>query len=818
MSSRTLISLASKVAICLMALPGALPLFAAIVMIAFAPAAQCAAPVALKITTKTLSTGYIGTSYTVTLVATGGSGKGYTWSIPPGTLPAGLGIAKDVISGKPTAMGTTKFTVEVKDSELHTATASLSITVNSDLAISTSALATGYVDSAYTAGLATTGGSGTGLSWSISSGMLPKGLKLSATKGTISGKPTAAGAKSFTVEVKDSASNKATAKLTLTVGPELEITSAITLPVGYVGTTYSDTLTATGGSGAGYTWSYTPPLPQGINLSSGGVFSGLPATPATTTIDVVVTDSAANKATAKLKLKINPPSTACTNDATATAFVELHGLYTFTLDRFNLSTGSRYTSVGSFNADGLGNIKNGVMDSNGPKFPDEIQNTFTGTYTVGSDGRGAFNITLAGAPTTKYNFCFALDTFASDVNGKLTDPATHASVIEDDTNNIVSSGELFAQTVSPSLLSVKGTWVVGLTGRHQPPIGTVPFRHAVAGYMVFDGAGNVTSGEVDQNKDHVNASSVLANIYTPEIAITGVYTMPASTDPTGRGVITIEDTNTVLGNFVFYPAGVNNIVLLEIDRAALSSTLYEVVLSGMARRRTGISFSTATGLVGSSVRTQNFLVNANAANESNGVGIDVAVWDGAGNFTYSGDISSEGVATSTSGSGTYSVDANGRFAIMENGVCSPCGYLTKTNEGVAIYDSTDVGVEYMEYQDVPVGGAFQLSSFQGAYSVGTRWFQFPEQQTVAGELISEGAGNIPGTLDMNQQGDVEVNQAVVETETATATSGTNGRFLLANSEDSTNSAFYIVNPNEALSILLSSSGGLTQPINQYFHQ
>jgi len=391
-------------------------------------------------------------------------------------------------------------------------------------------------------------------------------------------------------------------------------------------------------------------------------------------------------------------------------------------------------------------------------------------------------------------------------------------VIQDDATNIVSSGELFAQTVSPSLLSVKGTWVVGLTGRQQPPTGTVPFRHAVAGYMVFDGAGNVTDGEVDQNKDHINASNVLANIYTPEIAITGVYKMPSSTDPTGRGIITIEDTSVVLGSFVFYPAGVNNMVLLEIDRAALSSTLYEVVLSGLAYRRTGISFSTATGLLGSAVRTQNFLANPGTANESNGVGIDVAVFDGAGNFTYAGDMNSEGVATSTSGSGTYAVDANGRFAIMENGVCSPCGYLTLNNDGVAIYDSINGGVERIEYQDVPGGGDFQLSSFQGAYSVGTRWFSFPEQQTVAGELVSEGAGNIPGTLDMNQQGDVEVNEAVVETETATSTSGTNGRFLLSDSESSASSAFYIVNPNEALSILLSASNGLTQPINQYYHQ
>jgi hypothetical protein len=150
-------------------------------------------------------------------------------------------------------------------------------------------------------------------------------------------------------------------------------------------------------------------------------------------------------------------------------------------------------------------------------------------------------------------------------------------------------------------------------------------------------------------------------------------------------------------------------------------------------------------------------------------------------------------------------------------VCSPCGYLTLNNDGVAIYDSVNGGIGRIEYQDVPLGHAFQLSSFLGANSVGTRWFSFPEQQTVTGELVSDGAGNIPGTLDLNQQGAVEVNQPVVETETATSTSGTNGRFLLSNS-DGSSSAFYIVSVLEALSIQLSASGGVTQPVNQYFHQ
>src|SRR4051794_25850807 len=51
--------------------------------------------------------------------------------------------------------------------------------------------------------------------------------------------------------------------------PALTI-SAVTLPVGYVGSGYtSTTLTASGGSGSGYTWSVSSgtSLPAGVNLS-----------------------------------------------------------------------------------------------------------------------------------------------------------------------------------------------------------------------------------------------------------------------------------------------------------------------------------------------------------------------------------------------------------------------------------------------------------------------------------------------------------------------------------------------------------------------
>jgi hypothetical protein len=64
---------------------------------------------------------------------TGGTGA-LTWSISAGTLPAGLNLnpINGVISGTPTAAGTSSFTVGVQDAGGLSDTQALSITINSN--------------------------------------------------------------------------------------------------------------------------------------------------------------------------------------------------------------------------------------------------------------------------------------------------------------------------------------------------------------------------------------------------------------------------------------------------------------------------------------------------------------------------------------------------------------------------------------------------------------------------------------------------------------------------------------------------------------
>jgi len=68
--------------------------------------------------------------YSTTLAASGGT-QPYAWTITLGTLPSGLNLnsSTGVISGTPTASGTSSFTVQVTDANSQAATQGLSITI-----------------------------------------------------------------------------------------------------------------------------------------------------------------------------------------------------------------------------------------------------------------------------------------------------------------------------------------------------------------------------------------------------------------------------------------------------------------------------------------------------------------------------------------------------------------------------------------------------------------------------------------------------------------------------------------------------------------
>ena len=86
---------------------------------------------ALAITTSAaLPDGMSGVAYSQALAATGGTPP-YVWSLASGTLPVGLTLSSSgTISGMPTAVGNSAFSIQVKDSVLATIAKSFSLSIN----------------------------------------------------------------------------------------------------------------------------------------------------------------------------------------------------------------------------------------------------------------------------------------------------------------------------------------------------------------------------------------------------------------------------------------------------------------------------------------------------------------------------------------------------------------------------------------------------------------------------------------------------------------------------------------------------------------
>ncbi len=315
------------------------------------------APARLTITTTSLAGGTVGTTYSQTLAATGGTG-GYAWSVASGSLPAGLSLsAGGTIAGTPSAAGPANFTIQVKDSSNATATQSLTITIApAGLTITTTSLPNGTVGTAYTQTLAATGGTG-GYAWSVTSGSLPAGLSLSAG-GTIAGTPSAAGPANFTIQVKDSSNTTATQSLTITIAPATLTITTTSLPNGTVGTAYTQTLAATGGTG-GYAWSVASgSLPAGLSLSAGGTIAGTPSAAGSSNFTIQVKDSSNTTATQSLTITIAPATltittTSLPNGTVGTAYNQTlaasggSGAYAWTISSGALPGGLSMSAAGA---------------------------------------------------------------------------------------------------------------------------------------------------------------------------------------------------------------------------------------------------------------------------------------------------------------------------------------------------------------------------------------------------------------------------------------------------------------------------------------
>jgi len=214
----------------------------------------------LQITTTSLPGVLVNSSYDQTLAAFGGDSP-YTWSVITGSLPSGLSFSPSNgrITGTATTVGSSTFTLQVRDTSGQTVSREFTVSVYAPLVVTTGSLPTNLVvGNEYSVSLGASGGDGS-YTWSISSGTL-SGIPLSAVEQRIllrvtSGDGQTALSPYFDIDVYD----------------PLEITTTSPLISGkstYY--TYRATVNSSGGGGErSYSWSISSgSLPAGLYLDA----------------------------------------------------------------------------------------------------------------------------------------------------------------------------------------------------------------------------------------------------------------------------------------------------------------------------------------------------------------------------------------------------------------------------------------------------------------------------------------------------------------------------------------------------------------------
>jgi len=167
------------------------------------------APLAARVSRTTAE---VKTRFRATLAPSGGQGP-YTWTASG--LPAGFAVSSEgTISGVPKRAGTVTFTARLSDASGASSDIRVRLVVRPHIAVASNALRSASVGQRYSARLVARGGV-EGKSWSVTG--LPRGLRVNASTGVISGVASGLGSFRVTVRVRDALGASSVKKLTLSI-------------------------------------------------------------------------------------------------------------------------------------------------------------------------------------------------------------------------------------------------------------------------------------------------------------------------------------------------------------------------------------------------------------------------------------------------------------------------------------------------------------------------------------------------------------------------------------------------------------------------
>ncbi len=261
----------------------------------------------ITVTPTTLPNATVGTAYTGTLMASGGTAS-YTFSTVS-ALPMGLTLnSNGTITGIPMAATTVNINVIATDSKGCTGSAAVSFSiVCPTITVTPTTLPNATAGVTYTGTLSANGGNAS-YTFALASGSsLPAGLTLNSN-GTITGTPTTVGAVNVNVVATDSKGCTGSAAVGFSIVCPTIMVNVPATNTGIVTAPFSQTFTQTGGVGT-TTFSTASALPTGLTLSAAGVLSGTPIQLGSFPLTVKATDNNNCMGTASYTLTISKANT-----------------------------------------------------------------------------------------------------------------------------------------------------------------------------------------------------------------------------------------------------------------------------------------------------------------------------------------------------------------------------------------------------------------------------------------------------------------------------------------------------------------------------
>ena len=401
--------------------------------------------------------------------------------------------------------------------------------------------------------------------------------------------------------------------------------------------------------------------------------------------------------------------------------------------------------AGTFLSDGDGNISSGLEDSNDMSTI-ATNRPFTGSYSIGTDGRGSATITNTQGQS---HFQFVVIS------------ASRALIIQFDT---FASGSGSIDLQDPTAFNASafsGAYVCNFAG-----FSAVGSSYVAAGLLAADGRGNL-SGVIDENDGNFN----------PNLSLTGTYAVA----PSGRGTATLT-TSSGTSHFSFYVISRSMLNFIELDS--------QPAVSGVVRAQGGGPFANSSFsgdyAFGNGGQTFNGPFASAGRMTADGRGaISAGVRDDNDTFT---------VTQNLTFSGTYTVSTVGRgIGTLSSSVatCSVVFYMISPTEAVLMSsDPQLVSIGEMKRQQ---GMPFSNSTVQGHFGSMDSIFNRGLEQDVVSQITLDGNGHGIGMQDLNA-GLIPTPSLAL---TATYSTDSNGRVLatLSNLQGQSKITLYLASPS-----------------------